>query len=185
MRFSEIASPEDQLALWKMVSDKMWAAFGQPVNQQPSPILMRHFATSTTPKVKTKPITSTATKPLGKRKATPVKTLKPMKAPMAPLPKPLPKPQTKQLIPTHNNKQQQQLAQQLHKEIVKSKPQPQQRIYPQSPIPSQMLPTPTEPLTSSYDERDKDELVIHSLTQHPFKTVAQVKSAFSGQKRCF
>jgi hypothetical protein len=29
MRFLEIASPEDQLALWKLVSDKMWAAFAQ------------------------------------------------------------------------------------------------------------------------------------------------------------
>jgi len=24
MRFVEIANPEDQLALWKLVSDKMW-----------------------------------------------------------------------------------------------------------------------------------------------------------------
>ena len=31
MRFTEIANAEDQLALWKLVSDKMWAAFAQPV----------------------------------------------------------------------------------------------------------------------------------------------------------
>ena len=31
MRFMEIANPEDQLALWKMVSDKMWAAFAQQI----------------------------------------------------------------------------------------------------------------------------------------------------------
>jgi len=31
MRFTEIANPEDQLALWKLISDKMWAAFAQPV----------------------------------------------------------------------------------------------------------------------------------------------------------
>ena len=30
MRFLEIANPEDQLALWKLISDKMWAAFAQP-----------------------------------------------------------------------------------------------------------------------------------------------------------
>ena len=30
MRFTEIANPEDQLALWRMVSDSMWKAFGQP-----------------------------------------------------------------------------------------------------------------------------------------------------------
>jgi len=31
MRFMEIANPEDQLALWKLVSDKMWAAFAQQI----------------------------------------------------------------------------------------------------------------------------------------------------------
>ena len=30
MRFTEIANPEDQLALWRMVSDSMWKVFGQP-----------------------------------------------------------------------------------------------------------------------------------------------------------
>ena len=29
MRFNEIANPEDQLALWKLVSDTMWGAFAQ------------------------------------------------------------------------------------------------------------------------------------------------------------
>ena len=33
MRFLEIASPEDQLALWKLVSDKVWAAFAQQLPQ--------------------------------------------------------------------------------------------------------------------------------------------------------
>ena len=33
MRFTEIANPEDQLALWKLISDKMWAAFALPVSQ--------------------------------------------------------------------------------------------------------------------------------------------------------
>ena len=33
MRFLEIASPEDQLALWKLVSDKMWTAFAQQLPQ--------------------------------------------------------------------------------------------------------------------------------------------------------
>ena len=36
MRFMEIANPEDQLALWKLISDKMWAAFAQPVPQPDS-----------------------------------------------------------------------------------------------------------------------------------------------------
>jgi hypothetical protein len=36
MRFMEIANPEDQLALWKLISDKMWAAFAQQVPQADS-----------------------------------------------------------------------------------------------------------------------------------------------------
>jgi hypothetical protein len=40
-------------------------------------------------------------------------------------------------------------------------------------------------MTNGYDERDKDELVKHSRAQHPFKTVSQIKSALSGQKRGF
>jgi hypothetical protein len=40
-------------------------------------------------------------------------------------------------------------------------------------------------MTKGYDERDKDELVMHSRAQHPFKTVGQAKSALSGQKRGF
>ena len=33
MRFMEIANPEDQLALWKLISDKMWGAFAQQLPQ--------------------------------------------------------------------------------------------------------------------------------------------------------
>ena len=33
MRFLEIASPEDQLALWKLVSDKIWSALAQQLLQ--------------------------------------------------------------------------------------------------------------------------------------------------------
>ena len=34
MRFMEIANPEDQLALWRLISDNVWGAFAQ---QQPQP----------------------------------------------------------------------------------------------------------------------------------------------------
>jgi hypothetical protein len=37
MRFTEIANPEEQLALWKLVSDKMWATFQQQAPQQAAP----------------------------------------------------------------------------------------------------------------------------------------------------
>ena len=33
MRFLEIASPEDQLALWKLVSVKIWSALAQQLPQ--------------------------------------------------------------------------------------------------------------------------------------------------------
>jgi CHAT domain-containing protein len=110
---------------------------------------------------------------------------------MAPAPKPVPKPvvnpKPQQLSPTQAAKQQaqqqQQLAQQLRKEITKTAPQ--QRIYPVPPTPAQKLLTPTAPMTNGYDEREKDELVIHSRSQQPFKTISQTKSALTGQKGGF
>jgi hypothetical protein len=112
---------------------------------------------------------------------------KPKRAPMAPAPKQLPKPNPQQLSPAQAAKQQsqqhQQIAQHLHKEINKSNPE--QRIYPQPPTPIQKAVTPIEPMTNGYDERDKDELVIHSRAQQPFKTISQKKSAFLGLKRGF
>jgi hypothetical protein len=192
MRFLEIASPEDQLALWKLVTDKMWGAFAQQLPQttttplQSSSVGQGRAAQLTKPMEKHVPRTQvkTAHKSQPKPKG---KAAKPRRAPMAPAPKQLPKPNPQQLSPTQAAKQQtqqhQQLAQQLHKEIKKSNPQ--QRIYPQPPTPIQKPVTPIEPMTNGYDERDKDELVMHSRAQYPFKTVDQIKSAFTGQKRGF
>jgi hypothetical protein len=73
--------------------------------------------------------------------------------------------------------------QHLHRAIAHSNAR--QRIYPQPPTPTPKAVTPVEPMTNGYDERDKDELVMHSRAQHPFKTVSQIKSALSGQKRGF
>ena len=106
---------------------------------------------------------------------------------MAPAPKQLPKPKPQQQSSAEAAKQQaqqhQQLAQQLHKEIAKSNPQ--QRIYPKPPTPIHKAVTPTAPVTNGYDERDKDELVMHSRAQHPFKPISQTKCTLSGQKRGF
>jgi len=185
MRFMEIANPEDQLALWKLISDKMWGAFAQQLPQTSS-VGQSRAALPTKPIAKhiPKAQTKTAHKSQPKAKG---RTAKPKRAPMAPAPKQLPKPNPQQLSPTLAAKQQtqqhQQLAQHLHKEINKSNPQ--QRIYPQLPTPIQKAVTPIEPMTNGYDERDKDELVMHSRSQHPFKTISQIKSAFSGQKRGF
>ena len=192
MRFMEIANPEDQLALWKLVSDKMWAAFAQqppPTTMTPTQPATMGQGKATIPAMPTakhipKAPIKTAYKSQPKAKG---RAAKPKRAPMAPAPKQLPKPNPQQLSPSQAAKQQsqqhQQLAQHLHKEIAKSNPQ--QRIYPQPPTPTQKPPTPVAPMNNSYDERDKDELVLHSRAQHPFKTISQIKSALSGQKRGF
>jgi DNA primase len=168
MRLTEIANPEDQLALWKLMSDKMWAAFGQQAQQQPNPVPKKNNAPST-PKPAPKPVSRNPAKPLGKRKATPVKAHKPKKAPMAPAPKPLPKPQPFQVTPTQASKQQtqqhQQLAHHIHQALTKKSPtQP----YPQ-PIQAKAPGAATvAPMNNSYSERDKDELVMHRRN-NPFK----------------
>ena len=192
MRFKEIANPADQLALWKLISDKMWAAFDEPVPSRtnaplPQPITAQGRAARPSSRA-TKSVPKAPRKSAVKAKP---KAAKPRRAPMAPalksVPKPTAIPQPQQLSPTQAAKQQtqqqQQLAQQLRKEITKSSPQ--QRIYPLPPTPAQKLPTPTAPMTNGYDERDKDELVIHSRAQQPFKTVSQTKSALTGQKGDF
>ena len=129
MRFMEIANPEDQLALWKLVSDKMWAAFAQPVPQADSTQVPQSSSqkgkVASPAKPVARPIPKTSHKASAKSKA---KAVKPRHAPMAPAPKPLPKPNPKQLTSTQAAKQ---LAQYLHKELMK--PHPQQRIYPQPP----------------------------------------------------
>ena len=168
MRFTEIANPEDQLGLWKLVSDKMWAAFGQQAQQQANPMPTQQLATST-PKAMAKPISRTPAKPQGKRKATPVKAHKPKKVPMAPAPKPLPKPKPQQLTPTQASKQQtqqhQQLAHHIHQAMMKKQPTlaNPQPIQPKAPVT-----TTVAPMNNSYSERDKDELVFHKR-QNPLK----------------
>jgi hypothetical protein len=192
MRFNELASPEDQLALWKLVSDKMWSAFGQTAPQYPTanpgsqqyalgPRMIKKPAPKSVPKP-AKPVKPTKAPPRPPRAAP-----KPKRAPMAPPPKPLPKPTPLQPTPSQAAKQQtqqyQQLAKHLHKEL--SKPQTPQRTNPPPPISAQKLPNPALPMTNGYDERDRDDLVFHSMAQHPFKTISQAKSAISGQKRGF
>ena len=188
MRFMEIANPEDQLALWKLISDKMWAAFAQPAAQgassQPSYSSTPKGRAASPAKSVARPIPKISHKASAKSKA---KAGKPKRAPMALAPKPLPKPNPQQVTSTQATKQQtqqqQQLAQHIHKELMK--PNPQQRIYPQPPTPIQKPVAPIEPMTNGYDERNKDELVFHSRVQHPFKTISQTKSTLSGQKRDF
>lgn len=168
MRFIEIANPEDQLALWKLVSDKMWAALGQPVIQQTNPLPKQQLVNSP-PKAVAKPSTRTLAKSQGKRKASPVNARNPKKGPMAPAPKPLPRPQIQQLTPIQASKQQtqqhQQLANHIHQALTKKLPM---QAYSQQIQPRGSETTSEVPLNNSYSERDKDDLVMHRR-QNPFK----------------
>ena len=210
MRITEIASPEDQLALWKMVSDSMWAAFSQQVPQgaagQVASTPLASTATSSRAKPTDRPIIKAARKLKEKPKP---RTAKPRSVPAPPPPKsPAPKApapprpgtqaETKKsqaapngipvqpsqspppLTSTQKSRQEAQQHQQLVKYLQKALAQQQkpQRIQPQPP-------NPEVPINAGYDERDKDELVLHSRAQNPFKTVAQTTSALSGQKRGF
>jgi hypothetical protein len=174
MRFIEIANPEEQLALWKLVSDKMWAAFGQQAQQQPNPVPMQQIATLP-PNSTAKPKSRTPAKTVGKSKSTPVKVHKPKKAPMAPAPKPLPMPKPQQLTPAQVSKQQtqqqQQLAHHIHQAMIR-KPPTSTNL--QSIQPKAYGVTTVEPMNNSYSERDMDELVLHRR-EDPFKSIGDQK----------
>ena len=162
MRFTEIGSPEDQLTLWKLVSDKMWSAFGQQAQHHQNPVPSPQLATSTP-------------KPTSKRKSASSKPQKPKKAPMAPAPTPLPKPKPQQLTPTQAKKQktqqQQQLAQHIQQALIKKTltPNDPKLIQPQA-----TTSTAVGPMKNSYSERDKDELVLHRR-ENPFKAIGDQK----------
>ncbi len=139
MRFVEIANPEDQLALWRLISDNVWGAFAQQQPQPQATTAPVHAATlgqgrAATParpvaKHLPRPSPKASHQPTVKAKA---RAAKPKRAPMAPAPKPLPKSQAQQLSPgqasKHQTQQHQQLAQHLHKEITK--PQNNQKSTP-------------------------------------------------------
>ena len=169
MRFLEIASLEDQLALWKLVSDKVWAAFAQQVPQASAapvkPASMGQGTAAIPSKPTAKHLPNAPAKTEKKSTVKPKgRAAKTTRAPMAPAPKSLPKPKPLPLSPSQATKQQplqhQQLAQHLHRAITQSNAQ--QRIYPRPPPPIPKAVTPIEPMTNGYDERDKDELVLHS-----------------------
>jgi hypothetical protein len=182
MRFTEIANAEDQLALWKLVSDKMWAAFGQQPHQQAYPAPTQPVVNATT-QAPAKSISAGSAKPQGRRKDIPVKARKPKKPPYAPLPKALPKPKPQQVNQTQNKNPQikQQPAQLIHQPLLKKSPV-------RASVPPQPLEVksdqvkPDTPMTNSYSERDKDELVFHSRSENPFKTVSQTQSGLTTQK---
>ena len=177
MRFIEIANPEEKLALWKLVSDNMWAAFGQQAQLKPNPKTTQQLAKSPY-KAANQPISRNPAKPLDKRKTTIVKAHKPKKAPIAPAPKPLPKPKPFQVTPTQASKQQtqqhQQLAHHIHQALMQKPLAPK---FPQSTQPQGSTISHVEPLQNSYSERDKDELVLHRR-ENPFIAIGDQKMLY-------
>lgn len=174
MRFTEIINPEDQLALWRLISDKVWSTFGQTA-PQPRSAATQHPVAPVTPKPTLKSPVRVPAKPMRKVKATPAKKGKPKRAPMAPPPKPLPKPA--QLTPTPTQakqaqtQQHQQLAHHIQQALSKKSPGPS---HPQPTQPKGVAQNPVAPMNNSYNERDKDELVFHKR-QNPLKPLKDQK----------
>ena len=185
MRFLEIANPEDQLALWKLISDKMWAAFAQTAPRSVDAGVLRTAISPGRAGTSATPIRAAIPKAATKStfKAAP-KATKPKRAPMARAPKPLPKPKPQQptsaLAHMQKTQQPQQMAQQLQKELVK--PQGLQKIQPQPPTPAQKLPTPAIPMAQAPGERGEGELVNSPPVQHPLNGINSAKSAQSSRK---
>lgn len=171
MRFTEIINPEDQLALWRLISDKVWSTFGQTA-PQPSSAAAQHPVAPVNPKPALKSPARVPAKPVRKVKATPAKKGKPKRAPMAPPPKPLPKPTQLSPTPTQakqaQTQQHQQLAHHIQQALTKKSPgpsHPQANQLAQNKGVAQNL---VAPMNNSYNERDKDELVFHKR-QNPLK----------------
>jgi len=179
MRLSEFASAEEQLGLLRIIIDNTWTAVKQQADAQ-----ARASTSKKLQKPKPAPRKTITSKPV------PIRTPKPPSSTIqiknnASVKKQLPvhhqKSPTKSIkLQAHQHK----LAKEPNKDNAISNPQ--QVIYPQTPTTTIPTPlTPIEPLNNSYDERDMDELVMHSRARNPFKTVSQIKSTFSGQKRGF
>jgi hypothetical protein len=181
MRFTEIIGPEDQLALWRLISDKVWATLGQLPHQTTAPKhqpLIAPVAAKPTHQASTKEVSRVTTKTAGKHKVAPAKGHKPKRATMPPAPKPLPKPQQLHPTPTQTKQAQtqknHQLAQQIHQALNKKAPAPTQ---PQPIQPKPPVATTVAHMNNSYSERDKDDLVFHRRA-NPFKPLSDHKPLY-------
>jgi hypothetical protein len=178
MRFTEIISPADQLALWRLISDKVWATLGELPQQSTAPKHQPQIApvpAKPTPKAVIRGEARVSNKAMDKRKVTSEKGHKPKRGPMAPAPKPLPKPQQLQPTPKQSKQgqtqQNHQLVQQIHQALNKKAPTP---IQPQTVQPKPSVVTGVDPINSSYSERDKDDLVFYRR-DNPFKPLNDQK----------
>ncbi len=169
MRFTEITNPEDQLALWRLISDTVWSTFGQQV-QKPGSTAPHAVATVTT-KASPKRLSNVPAKPKG----TTTKKGKPKKAPTVLPPKPLPKPKPLQPTQTQTKQAQTQQYQQLahHIQQALANKQPATRL-PSVSQPEDPKEVAVAPLNNSYGERDKDDLVFHRR-ENPLKPLRDQK----------
>jgi len=182
MRFLEIANPEDQLALWKLISDKMWAAFAQPASRSVDGQVPRAAISPGRARTVATPLRAAIPKAATKStfKAVP-KATKPRREPMAPAPKPRPKPNaqppqsTSPLAHMQTTQQPLQMAQKLQKELGQLR-RPQ-KIQPQPPTPTKKLPSPTVPMAQAPGEREEGELLNSPPSQHPLNGINSTKSA--------
>jgi hypothetical protein len=183
MLMKEIASPEDQLALWKLISDTTWAALGKEMTQpEPTAVLpsARRYA---------KPVSKAVSQSAGKASVKtsaklPTKTktkaaAKPKRAAMAPAPKPLPQPKPLQLTPAQTGKlqsqQQQQLAQHIQQAMAKkSAPAAYSPAGSAQSMAAKTVAPQRNGSEPRYDERYKDELIMHRR-QNPLKPLNPLK----------
>ena len=177
MRFMEIVNPEDQLALWRLISDNVWSAFGQTA-PQPSTASTQQPVAPAPPKPVLKSASRVPAKSLRKGKTTPAKKAKPRAAPMAPAPKPLPNP--KPIQPTQAQDKQAQTQQHQHfahhiQQALSKKPSASSSRQPT--LPKDLAANTVTPINSSYSERDKDDLVLHKR-ENPLKPFRDEKPFF-------
>jgi hypothetical protein len=177
MRFMEIANPEDQLALWRMVSDSMWKAFDQYAPQSPTPSqpkTINSVRPTVNPSSMVKPLAKGIQRAASIKRAAvkpkkAAKVAKPKKAPMAPPPKPLPKPPVQQPSPTQvkqaQTQQSKQLALHIQQALSKKQPTP---MHLASQLGKGENSLAVNPMNNSYNERDRDEIVFHRR-QNPLK----------------
>ena len=140
MKINEITNAQDQLALLRTIMDNTWSAIRQQADAQT------------------------------RQRASQVKTTKPKlpkRAPMAPAPKPLPKSKPATLSPqqikNHQLKNQQEIANQVQRTLVKKQT---------APMPNSLKPLPTNiisPINHSRTEKEQDELIKQARGEAPWK----------------
>jgi hypothetical protein len=173
MKITEISSPQDQLALWKLISDKVWLTFDQQIPKHDVSTMNAGATQAPRTQVNTDPKNTPIARPVSKavsNKSNTVKKVKPKMAPMAPAPKP-PQPKPLDTTASQNARVQAQNNQQLVKQIqqVLNKKQPVSNHY-IPPVQRTDALQKESPSALNYGDKDKEELVFHRR-QNPLKPI--------------